>query len=218
MSPTIGLPPPPAEGIVDGSRASRYKGGTLIAEEVFDVREHLLRLADPDLYRPACCARCGHDKVHVHDRALRHPRGDPSLPPALEVLVFCCASKTCGATWRILPRFLARHLWYAWRAVESLVKPPAQAESIANEPPTEPASERTQGRWRSRLLSSGQLLRALLVIAGGVLGELAVVAPQVCTREQVLDAFLAHVQPAPGERLSAFAAVLQRLERGVRLM
>lgn len=126
MSPTIGLPPPPAEGILDGSRASRYKGGTLIAEEVCDVHEHLLRLADPDTYRPSCCARCGHDKVHVHDRVQRHPRGDPSLPPAIEVLVYCCASQTCGATWRILPRFLARQLWYTWRAVESLVKPTAQ--------------------------------------------------------------------------------------------
>jgi hypothetical protein len=217
MSPTIGLPPRRAEGILDDSRASRYKGGTLIAEEVCDVHEHLLRLSDPDRYRPSCCARCGHDKVHVHDRVERRPRGDPSLPPAIEVLVFCCASQSCGATWRILPRFLARHLWYAWRAVESLVKPTAPAAASALEP-TEPASERTQGRWRSRLSSSGQRLRALLVIAGGVLGELALAAPPVCTREQVLDAFLGHVQPEPGGRLSAFAAVLHRLERGARLM
>lgn len=218
MSPTIGLPPPRAEGILDDSRASRYKGGTLIAEEVCDVHEHLLRLSDPDLYRPSCCARCGHDKVHVHDRVERRPRGDPSLPPAVTVLVFCCASQTCGASWRILPRFLARHLGYAWRAVESLVKPPSQAEASASAPPTQPASERTQGRWRSRLSSSGQRLRALLVIAGGVLGEIGVVAEQVCTREQVLDVFLGHVQPELGGRLSAFAAVLHRLERGVRLM
>jgi hypothetical protein len=177
-----------------------------------------LRLAAPDAYRPSRCARCGHDKLHVHDRVERHPRGDPSLPLAIDVLVFCCASKTCGATWRILPRFLARHLWYAWRAVESLVKPMAEAEAISSEPPPEPASERTQGRWRSRLASSGQLLRALLVIAGGVLGEVGVAAPQVCTREQVLDAFLVHVQPKTGGRLSAFAAVVHRLERGARLM
>jgi len=182
------------------------------------MHEHLLRLSDPDTYRPSYCARCGHDKVHVHDRVERRPRGDPSLPPAVQVLVFCCASQACGASWRILPRFLARHLGYAWRAVESLVKPTAQAEASASAPPTQPASERTQRRWRSRLLSSGQRLRALLVIAGGVLGELAVVAEQVCTREQVLDAFLAHVQPQTGGRLSAFAAVLHRLERGVRLM
>jgi hypothetical protein len=216
MSPTIGLPPPPVEAILDSSRVSRYRGGTLIAEEVLDLAEHARRLCDPDLYRPEECARCGHDRVHVHDRALRHPQGCPELPSVLEVLVFRCAG--CGASWRILPRFLARHLWYAWRAVESLVKPAPEADGVQNELRAERASDRTEGRWRSRLASSGHLLRALLVIAGGVLGELAVAVAQRCTREQVLDAFLAQVQPGAGGRLSAFAAVIHRVERGVRLM
>jgi hypothetical protein len=58
----------------------------------------------------------------------------------------------------------------------------------------------------------------LLVMAGLVFAEIGACVPQVCTREQVLDAFVAEVEPRPCERLSAFAAVLDRLERGVRLM
>jgi hypothetical protein len=191
------------------------------------MAEHARRLCDPDLYRPEECARCGHDRLHVHDRVERRPLGCPELAAVLQVLVFRCVG--CRASWRILPRFLARHLWYAWRAVESVVqsppaaeaiasKPPAATEPIASGPPTEPASQRTVGRWRGRLASCGQRLRALLVVAGGVLGELAVVVEQRCTRVQVLDAFTGVVLPAVGERLSTCVAVIHRLERGVRLM
>lgn len=215
MSPTIGLPPPPAEAILDGSRESRYKGGTLIAEEVSELSEHLLRLANADLYRPAWCARCGHDRLHVHDRPERHPRGDRSLPCVIQVLVFCCASPECGATWRILPRFLARHLWHAWQAVERIVKPHAASEAQVAEVPI---SARTVQRWHSRLASSGRMLVVLLAMAGGPLTEVALQCGLSCTREDVVDAFVIGVAPAAGSRLSALAAVLHRLERGIRLM
>jgi hypothetical protein len=215
MSPTIGLPPPPAEAILDGSRESRYKGGTLIAEEVSELSEHLIRLANADLYRPARCARCGHDRLHVHDRPERHPRGDRSLPAVIEVLVFCCASPACGATWRILPRFLARHLWYTWQVVESIVKPSAASKV---EVAAVPVSARTVQRWHWRLSSSGRMLVVLLAMAGGLLAEVALQCGLSCPREDVLDAFVIAVAPAVGLRLSALAAVLHRLERGIRLM
>ncbi len=215
MSPTIGLPPPPAEAILDGSRVSRYKGGMLIAEDVSELAEHLARLANVDLYRPGWCARCGHDRLHVHGRAERHPRGDPSLPPVIQVLVFCCASAECEATWRILPRFFARHLWHAWQAVEGIVRPPAAGEAQVA---AVPISVRTVGRWQSRLSSSGRMLAVLLAIAGGLLAEIASKSGLSCTREDVLDAFVETVAPVAGLRLSALAAVLHRLERGIRLM
>lgn len=214
MSPTIGLPPPPPKDILDQSRRSRYRGGTRIAEEVCDLSEHLVRLANADLYRPCECARCGHRTLHVHDRVERHPVGDASLPPAVLVLVFRCALATCGATWRILPRFLARHLWYAWRAVEQTMRPTDRSE-----PATAPEiSESTRQRWQARLASSGRTLVVLLAMAGGSLGELAVEVSLSCTRGELLDAFVEHVRPSPGMQLSALAAVVHRLERGVRLM
>ena len=214
MSPTIGLPPPPTKDILDQSRRSRYRGGTLIAEEVCDLREHLARMASADQYRPLECARCGHQTLHVHDRVERHPVGDCSLPPSVFVLVFRCASATCGATWRILPRFLARHLWYAWRAVEQTVRPDAPLDAVTA---TE-VSDSTRQRWQARLASSGRTLVVLLAMAGGPLEALAAQVSLLCTRGALLDAFVQVVRPMPGMQLSALAAVVHRLERGVRLM
>ena len=213
MSPTIGLPPPPAESILERSRQSRYKGGTLIAEEVCELSEHLARLSDADRYRPTECARCGHGTLHVHDHVERHPVGDPSLPPSIRVLVFRCALPSCGATWRVLPSFLARHLWHAWRAVEQVVAPRAPESASA---PTVP--EPTQQRWRRRLASSGRTLALLLAMAGGVLEKLATEAGLSCTRHALLDGFVKVVTAPPGMQLSALASVVHRLERGVRLM
>ncbi len=215
MSPTIGLPPPPAEAILERSRASRYKGGTLVAEDVADLAEHERRLCDPDLYRPSECQRCGHGQLHVHDRPERRPKGDSSLPAALAVLVFRCTWPSCGASWRILPLFLARHLWHTWRAVERTVKPSAE---LSSPPDARPISARTEQRWRHRLASSGRMLSVLFAMTFGALAEISMAVGLSCTREAVLDAFMAVVAPARGALLSSFAALVHRLEPGVRLM
>jgi hypothetical protein len=140
--------------------------------------------------------------------------GDPSLPPAVVVLVFRCASSACGATWRILPRFLARHLWHAWRVIERVVKPQEQ-EAPAFAPPV---SARTKQRWRRRLSSCGRQVAVLLAMAGGVLAELAAEIGLSCTRAALVEGFVKLVGPAPGMQLSALATVVHRLERGIRLM
>ena len=150
MSPTIGLPPPDAERCLDTSRKSRYKGGTLVAEDVRDLDEHRRRLADPERYRPSACPSCGHDRVHVHCRPERHPRGESSLPFALEVLQFRCAAAECGATWRILPLFLARHLWHAWNAVEQVVRPQTAPAPTAAAPSISSAYASSAGARGSR--------------------------------------------------------------------
>jgi hypothetical protein len=102
---------------------SSFKGGTLIAETVRDLDEHLRRLGNPDGYRPKRCPRCGHDVLHVHSYPERHPRGEPGMPPVVRVAQFMCAADACSATWRILPMFLARHLWRVWKTVERVVLP-----------------------------------------------------------------------------------------------
>ena len=127
MSPTIGLPPPDPEICLVASRVSRFKGGTLIDEDVCDLDTHARRVADPDRYRPGRCPRCGHHVLHVHSYPERRPRGEPGMPPALLLVQFRCAAPGCGATWRILPKFLARQLWRAWPTVERVVKPDGMA-------------------------------------------------------------------------------------------
>ena len=44
-------PPPEPEDCLIHSRVSRYKGGTLIAEDVLDLATHGRRIVDPDGYR-----------------------------------------------------------------------------------------------------------------------------------------------------------------------
>ena len=73
------------------------------------------RVCDPDGYRPCGCPRCGHAVLHVHGYLERHPRGELGLPGVVRIIQYVCAAAECGATWRILPRFLARHLWRAGR-------------------------------------------------------------------------------------------------------
>jgi len=218
MSPTIGLPPPPAEPCLDTSRKSTYLGGTLIAEDVHDLAEHQRRLLDPDLYRPEGCPKCAGAHLHVHTHPERHPRGDASLPTVVEVLQFRCAFRACGATWRVLPLFLARHVWHVWTAVERAVMPSARP-APAPTPRAPPIRARTKARWQARLASSSRVLVVLLAMSVGV--ALENVAKRVGlsgTRRELVDAYTVEAATVPGERLSSVGALVHRLERGVRLM
>jgi hypothetical protein len=185
----------------------------LVAEDVHDLVEHLRRVADPDLYRPERCVTCGFDPLHVHTRPERHPLGDVALPPVVQILQFRCASEACGATWRILPLFLARHLWHAWRAVER----GALSSSTAGAGPT--LAERTVARWRARLASSSRVLVVLLALSGGAaLEEVGKQVGHSGTRMALVEAYAAAARMPIGERLSTLGALLHRLERGIRLM
>lgn len=189
----------------------------MIAEDVRDLGEHDRRLADPDRYRPASCARCGHARLHVHCRPERHPRGDPQLPVAVSILQFRCANEDCGATWRVLPLFLARHLWHAWSAVERSVRPPTTPTRAAPVRPAIPA--RTQERWYARLAASARVLVAVLAASvGRLLEEVAMRVGLSGTRGELVDVYVGITAPPTSERLSSVAALVHRLEPGLRLM
>lgn len=138
------------------------------------------------------------------------------MPAMVVLLQFRCALDGCGATWRILPAFLARHLWHAWKVVEQVVRPV----------PTTPAvtagsrvAARTRGRWLARLSSSSRVLVAVLAISAGVvLEEIARRVGLTSTRGELVDAYVARTAPPIREQLSSLAALVHRLERGIRLM
>jgi ribosomal protein S27AE len=194
---------------------SSQKGGTLIAEDVTDRATHDLRLRSPDGYRPSWCPRCGHGVLHVHDypeRKLFAEPADPERPAAVvRVVRHECAS--CGATWRTLPAFLARHLWRSWAVVEAVTvggPPPADQPEVP---------ERTQRRWAARLGSAAALLVQMLATsAQAVLEKVASAVGLLATREELVIAHEAHTGAARGWRLATLAALVHRLLPGVRLM
>jgi Domain of unknown function (DUF6431) len=205
-------PPPEPEDCLTRSRASRYKGGTQIAEDVRDLETHQQRLAAPGGYRLPWCPCCEGSVLHVHDYPRRKPIGEPGMPPEITIVRYICAA--CRATWRILPAFLARHLWRVWRAVERTVSeqgPPAAA------PVRIP--EQTERRWRSRVASIARQLVVLLAASGGELLE--AVAKDVgheAARSKLIDVHALRMETPPGRRLADLAALVHRLERGLRLM
>ena len=172
-------------------------------------------MSDADAYRPGPCATCGHATLHVHCRPERHPLRETSLPPVVPVLQFRCADGECGATWRVLPLFLARHLWHPWKAIERVVRPSAELRRAT----APPVPEATKRRWRARLSSSARVLCALLMMSGGAeLTSVSMRAGLHATRGELVDEFDVVARGAPGHRLSSLAGLLNRLERGIRLM
>ena len=135
------------------------------------------------------------------------------MPPVIRIAQYVCASSTCGATWRILPMFLARHLWRAWVTVERVVE---ADEATTMDPPI---PKRTESRWRSRLAATARVLVVLMAASGGaVLERIAARHGLDATRGELVATHAKLAGVAAGERHAALAALVHRLERGIRLM
>jgi hypothetical protein len=225
------LPPPQPDPCLIQSRKAKYRGGTLIAEQVWSVEEHERRLRDAAGYRPEQCGHCGCGRLHVHDYPLRRPQGEPLLT-LLRVVRFICSNEECGATWRVLPAFLARHLWWVWRRVSTATRGEASPVSIGAEEagvttvlPERAEREgravpaRTQRRWQERLAASSRQLVVLMASRG--VEQVQRVAEAVglgASRRELVAAYGRALATAAGVTLGAVAALIDRLERGVRLM
>lgn len=205
--------PPEPEECLTRSRVSRYKGGTLIAEDVDDDAAHRKRLASGG-YRAPWCPRCGFTVLHVHDYVERRPRGERDLAQVIPIVRYICASPACRATWRMLPAFLPRHLWHRWQSVERTTLPAAPPT-----PSAKPIPERTAERWQARLASiARQLVLLLAACCGTLLEEVAKRTGLEATRYELVGVHTQIVGTQPKRRLGDLAAILHRLERGIRLM
>ena len=213
-----GPPPPPPEPCLIQSRKCKYKGGTVIADDVWTLEEHRRRVASADGYRPARCAACEGITLHVHDRLDRHPRG-LMLVAVLTVLRFICANPECRATWRVLPAFLARHLWWGWVPIAHATQPEVAAPTEARTPPARTPLARTRQRWMARLRASARQLVVLLSSRGTQ--ALQAVTAAVGLNATRMSLVREHARqlgiPAPWQ-LATLAALVDRLERGIRLM
>ncbi len=199
--------PPAAEACLIRPYPSSQKGGTLIAEDVLDLATHERRLCDPDGYRPVKCLRCG-ASVHIHALCPRLLLADPAL--LTEVVLFRCAARErCGAVWRILPAFLARHLWRSWRVVEEATETPQRSDVPA----------RTRRRWAQRLASAARTLVVLLTSTASMMwSTLATAVGLDGRRLDLVRCYPSQMGPAPGQVLSELAGLVHRLAPGVRLL
>jgi hypothetical protein len=198
---------------------SKAKGGTLIAEHVHDLATHERLLSDLDGYRPDVCLHCGGDVLHAHDYVERRPRGAPDVAAEIRLRRYICANKKCQATWRVLPSFLARHLWRIWPTVEGVALPATPPALPATPPASVP--KRTVQRWRERLASMARQLVVLLAMSSGtVLEAIAKKVGLLATRAELVDvhARMTRTPLTPGRRLADLAAIVHRLEPGLRLM
>ncbi len=195
---------------LDRAYTSSQKGGTLIAEDVQDLEAHERRLQTPDAYRPASCLRCS-AKVHIHDLRPRRLLGDPR--DSTEAIRFRCADRErCGATWQVLPAFLARHLWRSWPVVEKAVATPRSSAVPA----------RTRRRWQSRLATAARLLIALLTTTTDeMLCGVATAVGLDASRHELVECYaeqIGRTEPGRGHCFAELASLFHRLAPGVRLM
>jgi hypothetical protein len=188
---------------LDEPRPSKQKGGTLLARGIRTLEEHEAALADPDKIRPPACPACLISWVHVHDRRDRVFRGEVDGPAGTQVVVFRCTDrKGCGAVWRVLPEFLARHLWRRWSVVGVTLMTDAQARHRV--------PSRTRLRWRARLESSAAVLIARLDATGVARWtELAARVGSAGTRRDLVEA---------ANDLAGLAAAIDHQQPGVRVM
>ena len=202
------LPPPQPAVCLTRSYVSRgTKGGTVIAEEVVDLKVHREWLVEPDAYRQCVtpCRRCGAKTLHAHcfrDRHLRPGRrGDPVT--TVSIRLYLCAARGCGAVFSVLPAFIARHLWRSWTAVEKGVTDGKAPRS-------------TRRRWQARLSSSARgLLQLFLALAVTPVRD-ALAGSVDMTRHEFVGCLTPHQSVSPA--LAGVAAWIHRLEPGIRLM
>lgn len=198
---------PPAAPCLNRDRLSNQKGGTLINESVTDLSTHEHWMLDPDRYRPSECRKCRHGAIHMHDRKCRGLCDDPA-GVVIMIAIYLCAG--CGATWRILPRFLARHLWRRWDVVAAH----AAADGPSMSWPK--VAGRTKRRWLRRLRSSAANLIQLLATSGQpALDALVGLCGLEATREELVRVCS---NVGYGSAFSDLAALVHRLSPGVRLM
>lgn len=198
--------PPDLEAWLDAAYPSSQKGGTLIEPAVRELATHEEWMRAPGRYRPSGCLRCG-ATLHIHDYRSRQLRADPWK--VTQVVRFLCSNGECGATWQVLPVFIARHLWRSWRVVERAVEPGSST----------PVPAATVDRWRNRLDLGARVLVALLATASqAVLDAVVRMVGLDATRTELVEAFARKTRPVRGECLAEVAELLHRLQRGVRLM
>ncbi|MBI2569382.1 MAG: hypothetical protein HYV63_20390 [Candidatus Schekmanbacteria bacterium] len=190
------------------------RGGTLIAEDVWDVEEHDRRLATCDDYRPEQCSHAG-GRLHGLGCRWRVAR-DEVGSPGFWIRRYLCS--VCGAVWQVLPAFLARHLHRPWKAIQSRLEQAGALSAAAGAAPRLRPKPSTTRRWLARLLATAIVLTQALSTGGAEVGAVIARAGAGCCRGDLVEALAAGGLLDSQRKLAQLAAWIHRLVPGVRLM
>lgn len=226
-------PQQPAACLIQ-SRKSTCKGGTVIAGGVWSLAEHRKLVAGAAGGYRQCmhgCPTCGGLGLHVHDYRERKVLA-AMMRVVVTVVRFVCVDPRCRATWQVLPAFLARHLWWTWRTVEQETAEALPSVGEQREQTSLPemtasdgtrtqrvASPQTRRRWLARLRASpAQLVQLMKRRGGTVMASVVRSLQDASCRGELVERFAQRMGIGSGRRYAVVAALVDDLERGVRLM
>ena len=219
----VGVAPPAAGPCLIQPYASRMrkgkpqKGGTMVRGDVKTLEEHE-RCLDEGRYCPDACGAPGcPGKLQRHQERTRSPKVGVAAAMSIlliVIMIFRCAK--CGATWRVLPGFLARCLHREWWVVER-VAATADVPRERDEPrPRELAPARTRRRWAARLAQAALVPVQVLATSGDVtLRALAQDLGLVAERSELVERYSAAFGVTSA--FASLAELLHRLTPGIRL-
>ena len=189
------------------------RGGTLIAEGVWDLEAHHRRLSSPDGYRPEWCPRC-HGGLEGHGLRWRKLRDQPESAGA-EIRRYRCPE--CRAVWQVLPAFIARHLQRSWGAIQSRLVAAGVLEGTGAEWRVR-SKPTTLMRWLQRLLSNAVVLTQALVDGGGEVATVVQGLGSWCNRLELIEGLSQAQVLSSHRKVGELACFIQRLVPGVRVM
>jgi hypothetical protein len=192
---------------------SEQRGGTLIAEDVWDPVEHRLKVAHPDGYRPDGCPRC-QGLLYGHGCRSRTLRDQPDRA-AEEIRRYLCSM--CRAVWQVLPAFLARHLHRTWGAIQSRLVAAGAIERTGAERRVA-AKPTTTARWLDRLQATAIVLTQALVECGEEVGSVVRQLGIGCSRQDLVEGLAAVGLVEQRHKLGELACWIDRVVPGVRVM
>lgn len=190
------------------------RGGTLIAEDVWTVKEHEEKAATTSGYRPEACGHCICCCLHGLGQRWRVAK-DESGCPGYWIRRYLCP--LCGAVWQVLPAFLARHLHRTWGGIQSRLVQGGVLQSTGRECRVRVKPSTTR-RWAARLLAPAMVLVQALygsdVVGDSVLAFLGSGA----SRKELIEALTAVGVLEPPRKLGQLAAWIHRVVPGIRLL
>lgn len=190
------------------------RGGTLIAEGVWDLEEHRVRVLTPDGYRPEECPQCFGFLVG-HGCRFRLLRDQPDSAFE-EIRRYRC--QPCRAVWQVVPAFLARCLQRTWAAVQSRLVGAGLLERTGSEWRVRSIPS-TLRRWSARLAAAAVVLTQALAEVGSEAVSMAIttVGPW-CSRGELVEGLAQTGLVESRQKLGELAAWIHRVTPGVRVM